>query len=153
MKGLVVAVAALCLVGTAPAAGQDVQWEEIEIDGGGIEFRLRNDDGASIILVCNLAGVVTGFEFPEPLDNPQRATVRGIPGEQQNVAVSVVNDRIVRVDGGGVEVTVRLLRASARLYVRVAGEAQTFSISGSAHVVSRCLERQDAAIPDPTRRF
>ncbi len=154
MKRIIAAIAAVGAVGTSLAAGQGTQWDEIELDGGGMEFRLGNDEGASIILGCHTQGVFAGFEFPEPLKNAEQASVRGVPGDRQNVAVAQVSDKVVRVStGDGIEVTLRLLRNAASFYVRVAGFSETFNTSGSGHVVRRCIERQEDGIGLPTRRF
>ena len=140
-------------VSAAPAAAQAV-WDERDIGGGGAEFRLGNDEGAAIILACQLGGVSAGFEFPEPLEVTGSASVRGVPGERQNIAVAPVSERVVRVTTGrGIEVLLRLLRTTANLYVRAGGARSHFEVFGSAPLVTQCLERQDEAIRDPTRRF
>ena len=148
-----VAVVLTMAIPAAPAAAQAV-WDARELDGGGAEFRLGNDEGAAIILACQLGGVSAGFEFPEPLEATGSASVRGVPGERQNIAVAPVNDRVVRVTTGrGIEVFLRLLRTTANLYVRAGGARANFEVFGSAPLVTQCLERQDEAIRDPTRRF
>ena len=145
-------VAALATV-AAPAAAQAV-WDARDIGGGGAEFRLGNGDGAAIILVCQLGGVSAGFEFPDALEAAERASIRGVPGERQNIAVAPVDDRVVRLTSGrGLEVLLRLLRSTANLYVRAGGARASFEVFGSAPLVTQCLERQDEAIRDPTRRF
>ena len=146
------AVAALATA-VAPAAAQAV-WDARDIGGGGAEFRLGNGDGAAIILVCQLGGVSAGFEFPDALEAAERASIRGVPGERQNIAVAPVDDRVVRLTSGrGIEVLLRLLRSTANLYVRAGGARASFEVFGSAPLVTQCLERQDEAIRDPTRRF
>ena len=137
----------------APAAAQAV-WDARDLGGGGAEFRLGNEEGAAIILVCQLDGVSAGFEFPGALQATESASIRGIPGERQNISVAPVNDRVVRLTSGrGIEVLLRLLGYTANLHVRAAGARASFEVFGSAPLVSQCLERQDEAIPDPTRRF
>lgn len=137
----------------APAAAQAV-WDARDLGGGSAEFRLGNDEGAAIILVCQLDGVSAGFEFPGALEATRSASIRGVPGERQNVAVAPVNDRVVRLTSGvGLEALLRLLGNTANLYVRAGGERASFEVFGSAPLVSQCLERQDEAIPLPTRRF
>ena len=151
LKTLAAAVA--LAIPAAPAAAQAV-WDPRDLGGGSAEFRLGNDEGAAIILVCQLDGVSAGFEFPGALEATRSASIRGVPGERQNVAVAAVNDRVVRLTSGrGLEVLLRLLRNTANLYVRAGGERASFEVFGSAPVVSQCLERQDEAIPTPTRRF
>ncbi len=151
LKTLVAAVA--LAIPAAPAAAQAV-WDSQDLGGGSAEFRLGNDEGAAIILVCQLDGVSAGFEFPVALEATRSASIRGVPGERQNVAVAAVNDRVVRLTSGrGLEVLLRLLRDTANLYVRAGGVRASFEVFGSAPVVSQCLERQDEAIPTPTRRF
>lgn len=140
-------------VSAAPAAAQAV-WDARDIGGGGAEFRLGNDEGAAIILACQLGGVSAGFEFPEPLEVTGSASVRGVPGERQNIAVAPVSDRVIRVTTGrGIEVLLRLLGTTANLFVRAGGARANFEVFGSAPLVTQCLERQDEAIRDPTRRF
>ena len=153
MLKTIVAVVAALATPAAPAAAQAV-WDARDLGGGSAECRLGNDEGAAIILVCQLGGVSAGFEFPEALDAAESASIRGVPGERQNVAIAPVNDRVVRVTTGrGLEALLRLLRNTANLYVRAGGERTSFEVFGSAPVVSQCLERQDEAIPTPTRRF
>ena len=148
-----IAVAAALVTAAAPAAAQAV-WDVQDIGGGGAEFRLANGEGAAIILVCQLGGVSAGFEFPDALETTGSASIRGVPGERQNIAVAPVSDRVVRLTSGrGLEVLLRLLRSTANLFVRAGGERTSFEVFGSAPVVSQCLERQDEAIRDPTRRF
>ena len=149
------AIAAAVALATAasPAAAQAV-WDAEELGGGSAEFRLGNDEGAAIILVCQLGGVSAGFEFPGALEATESASIRGVPGERQNVAVAPVNERVVRLSTGrGIELLLRLLRSTANLYVRAGGARATFEVFGSAPLVTQCLERQDEAIPTPTRRF
>ena len=77
-----------------------------------------------------------------------------MPRTRQNIAIAPVSDRVVRLTTGrGLEVLLRLLRNTANLYVRAGGERTSFEVFGSAPVVSQCLERQDEAISNPTRRF
>ncbi len=153
MKTFIAAVMALGAVGAVPAAGQDSPWDKRELDGGAVEFRLENDEDAVVILTCHPQGVGVGFEFPTPLEDTERATLRGIPGDRQNVAVARVGERVVSISGGrGRDIALQLLRNAARLFVRVAGEQATFSILGSNTVVSECLNQQDEAIRNPTRR-
>ncbi len=152
MRRAVAVVLAIALP-ASPAAAQAV-WDARDISGGGAEFRLGNVEGAAIILACQLGGVSAGFEFPEPLEVTGSASVRGVPGERQNIAVAPVNDHVIRVTTGrGIEVLLRLLQTTANLYVRAGGARANFAVFGSAPLVTQCLERQDEAIPDPTRRF
>ena len=148
-----IAAVMMLAIAAAPAAAQAV-WDARDLGGGSAEFRLGNDDGASIILVCQLDGVSAGFEFPGALDVTESASIRGVPGGRQNVAVAPVNDRVIRLTSGrGLDVLLRLLGNTANLYVRAGRERASFEVFGSSPVVSQCLERQDEAIPDPTRRF
>ena len=152
MLKAIAAVVALAAA-AAPAAAQAV-WDATDLGGGGAEFRLGNDEGAAIILVCQLGGVSAGFEFPSVLEVTESASIRGVPGERQNISVAPVNDRMVRLTSGrGLESLLRLLRSTANLYVRAGGARASFEVFGSAPLVTQCLERQDEAIRDPTRRF
>ena len=147
------AAVATLAIPAAPAAAQAV-WDARDVGGGGAEFRLGNEEGAAIILLCQLAGVSAGFEFPGALEAMESASIRGVPGERQNISVAPVNDRVVRLTSGrGIEALLRLLGNTANLYVRAGGARASFEVFGSAPLVSQCLERQDEAIPNPTRRF
>ncbi len=147
------AAAVLLAIPAAPAAAQAV-WDFRDLGGGGAEFRLGNDEGAAIILACQLGGVSAGFEFPEPLEVAGSASIRAVPGERQNIAVAPVSDRVVRLTSGqGLEALLRMLRTTANLYVRAGGARANFEVFGSSPLVTQCLERQDEAIRDPTRRF
>ena len=143
MRKTVAAVVMLVAAGAAPAAAQPA-WSTTELGGGSAQFQLANDEGASIILVCELRGVNGGFEFPAPVDATERATLRAVPGERQNVAVTPVSDRLFQLTGGrGVDTLLRLLRTTANLYVRLSGEEAAFQVFGSDSVVSECLQRQE----------
>ncbi|MBM62634.1 MAG: hypothetical protein CL484_06755 [Acidobacteria bacterium] len=144
---MVAAVTVLLLVpiGITPVAGQP-QWSSRDLENGGMEFRLRNDDGASIILVCAPQGAVGGFEFPEPVEAANHVSVRGIPGERQNVRVSLLGDRIMQLVGGrGFDWTLSMLSRTATLFVRGGGGRATFDVFGSAATVNECLGNVEAA--------
>lgn len=150
MKATVAAIATfgvLATAGAVPAAGQ-AQWDERDVEGGK-EFRLHNDEGGAIALRCLVRGVGGGFEFAEPIEPTQRATVRGIPGERRNVAVQLSGDRLLRIAGGqGRDFVLRLLRNSASLTVRAAGRQMSFRVFGSDAIVSQCLQQQESAPQD-----
>lgn len=140
-------IASIVLVaaGSASAAAQPV-WSTTELTGGSFQFQHANEDGASIILVCGPQGVNAGFEFPEPVEAANRATLRAVPGERENVAVAPVNERLFQLTGGrGVDAILRMLRTTATLNIRVGGEQAAFGVFGSESVVSECLQRQEAA--------
>lgn len=141
----IVATTALLLfaAGAAPTAAQPA-WTTTELGGGSAQFQLTNEDGASLILVCELRGVNGGFEFPAPVDATERATLRAVPGERQNVAVTPINDRLFQLTGGrGVDTFLRLLRTTASLRVSLSGERAAFQVFGSDSIVSECLQRQE----------
>ena len=141
MRKIIAAVVVIAAAGAAPAA--QPAWSTTEL-GGGAQFQLANEDGASIILVCELRGVNAGFEFPAPVDATERATLRAVPGERQNVAVAPVSDRLFQLTGGrGVDTLLRLLRTTANLRVRLSGEQAAFAVFGSDSIVSECLQRQE----------
>ena len=80
------------------------------------------------------------------MEAAENASIRGVPGERRNIAVAPVDDRMIRLTSSvGLQVLLRLLRSTANLYVRAGGQRASFEVSGSAPVVSECLERQDAA--------
>ena len=141
MKSIVATALLLYAAGAAPTA--QPAWTTTELGGGGsAQFQLTNEDGASLILVCELRGVNAGFEFPSPVDAAERATLRAIPGERQNVAVTPVNDRLFQLTGRGVDTLLRLLRTTANLRVSLSGERAAFEVFGSDSIVSECFQRQ-----------
>ena len=142
MRKIIAVVIVIAAAGAAPAA--QPAWSTTELGGGSAQFQLANEDGASIILVCELRGVNAGFEFPAPVDATERATLRAVPGERQNVAVAPVSDRLFQLTGGrGVDTLLRLLRTTANLRVRLSGEEAAFQVFGSDSIVSECLQRQE----------
>jgi len=143
---------ALTTAGTTPIAGQP-QWAERAIDNGVTEFRLSNDEGASVILVCSTQGLSAGFEFPTVLEATERASVRGIPGERQNIPVAPIGDRMLQIAGGrGLDFTLELLREAANLSVRAGGESASFEVFGSASIVAECVDQIEDATQNPARR-
>lgn len=139
--GVVAAIAA------APANGQPERWEARDLQvaggGGGKEFRLRNDGGSTLILQCLRQAVGAGFEFAEPIEPTQRVTVRGVPGQQRNVAVQPVGDRVLRIASGrGRDFVLRMLSGAANLSVRASGQRVWFEVFGSDTIVSECFLQQ-----------
>lgn len=156
MKTTVAAIVALGLlatIGAAPAAGQ-AQWASMDVQGGGKQFQLNNDDGSAIVLLCLVNGQAVGFQFAEPLESTDRATVRGTPGGRENVQVAQVNERLLQVAGArGRDFTLDLLQSASRLSVRASGQDADFEIFGSESTVRECIEQQEELIGDPRRRF
>lgn len=143
MRKIIATVVVLVAVGTAPAGAQPA-WETTDLGGGSAQFRLANDDGAALLLVCGLQGVNGGFEFAAPVDAAERATLRAVPGERQNVAVVPVSDRLFQLTGGrGIDTLLQMLRTTANLTVRLSGERAAFAVFGSDSIVSECLQRQE----------
>lgn len=131
-------------VGALPAAAQQDLWEVRNLEGGGKEFQLLNDEGAAIILACRLQGMGAGFEFVEPIEPTQRAMVRGIPGARQNIAVQPVSPYTVQIAGGrSLDFTLAMLRSAFSLYVRASGESASFPVFGSAAIVEQCVEQME----------
>ena len=155
MKTTIMAVAvigALATICAAPAAGQP-QWDSRDLAGGGKEFQLSNEDGAVIILACLVNGQAAAFGFPEPIEPTERATVRGIPGGRENIAVTPINDRVLQLAGGrGLDFTFDLLRESTSISVRASGESTVFEVFGSNSIISECLNQEEDRIGQP-RRF
>lgn len=134
----------LATAGAVPAVGQQELWEVRNLEGGGKEFQLLNDEGAAIILACRLQGMGAGFEFVEPIEPTQRAMVRGIPGARENVAVQPVSAYTVQIAGGrSLDFTLAMLRSASSLYVRAAGQAASFKVFGSAAIVEQCVEQME----------
>ena len=148
-----VVIGVLAVFGAAPAAGQ-AQWASMDIQGGGKQFQLNNDDGSAIVLLCLVNGQAVGFQFAEPLESTDRATVRGTPGGRENVQVAQVADQLLQVVGArGRDFTLDLLQSATRLSVRASGQDADFEIFGSESTVRECIELQEALIGDPRRQF
>ena len=156
MKTTVVAIAVLGLTmafGAAPAAGQ-AQWDSMDVQGGGKQFQLNKDDGSAVVLLCLVNGQAVAFQFPEPIESADRATVRGTPGGQENVQVAQVSDQLLQVTGArGRDFTLNLLQSATRLSVRASGQSADFEIFGSESIVRECIQQQEALIGDPRRQF
>ena len=142
MLKIIATTVSFVALGASPLA--QAEWDQINLAPDGMEYRLRNADGATIILVCQTDGVLAGFEFPDSHNNPGRATVRAIPGQRENVAVTPVSDRVVRITGlAGTTMMLALLREAPRMHVRIDGASTFFRTGGSRHIVSGCFERQE----------
>lgn len=156
MKTTVAAIAALGLlatIGAAPAAGQ-AQWASMDVQGGGKQFQLNNDDGSAIVLLCLVNGQAVAFQFAEPIESADRATIRGTPGGQENVQVAQVAEQLLQVVGArGRDFTLDLLQSATRVSVRAAGQNAVFEVFGSESTVRECIELQESLIGDPRRRF
>ena len=130
--------------GAVSAVAQQDRWQVRDLEGGGKEFQLLNDEGAVLILACRLQGMGAGFEFVEPIEPTQRAMVRGIPGARQNIAVQPVSPYTVQVAGGrSLDFTLAMLRSASSLYVRASGESASFAVFGSATIVEQCVEQME----------
>ena len=137
-------VGVLATAGAVSAVGQQDRWQVRDLEGGGKEFQLLNDEGAVLILACRLQGMGAGFEFVEPIEPTQRAMVRGIPGARQNIAVQPVSPYTVQVAGGrSLDFTLAMLRSASSLYVRASGESASFAVFGSATIVEQCVEQME----------
>ena len=156
MKTTVVAIAVLGLsvaFGASPAAAQ-AQWASLDVQGGGKQFQLNNDDGSAIVLLCLVNGQAVAFQFAEPIESADRATVRGTPGGQRNVPVAQVAEQLLQVTGApGRDFTLDLLQSATRLSVRAAGQNANFEVFGSESTVRECIELQESLIGDPRRQF
>ena len=143
----------LLTVAAGLAGAQQERWDarDLPVDGGR-EFRLRNGEGAAIILQCLQQAVGAGFEFTEPTElTTQRVTVRGVPGQQRNIAVQAVTDRVFRVASGpGRDFLLRTLSGSARILVRASGQREWFQVFGSETIVSQCYLQQDNDLSVPS---
>ena len=93
-------VAAVLLAAGASAVGAtQAAWQTTDLGGGGAQYRLSNDEGASLLLRCEQGVVSAGFEFPAPVNARGRAVLRAIPGERRNVAVRPVGERLLQLTG------------------------------------------------------
>ncbi|MYK88588.1 MAG: hypothetical protein F4018_09745 [Acidobacteria bacterium] len=156
MKTTVVAIAVLGLsvaFGASPAAAQ-AQWASMDVQGGGKQFQLNNDDGSAIVMLCLVNGQAVAFQFPEPIESADRATVRGTPGGQENVQVTQVAEQLLQVTGArGRDFMLDVLQSATRLSVRAAGQNLAFEVFGSESTVRECIELQESLIGDPRRQF
>ena len=156
MKTTVVAIAVLGLsmaFGAAPAAGQ-AQWTSMDVQGGGRQFQLNNEDGSAIVLLCLVNGQAVAFQFPESVEATDRATVRGTPGGRENVQVAQVSEQLLQVVGArGRDFTLDLLQSASRLSVRASGQNAEFEVFGSESTVRECIQLQESLIGDPRRQF
>ncbi|MXW34228.1 MAG: hypothetical protein F4Z60_00930, partial [Chloroflexi bacterium] len=145
MKTTVVAIAVLGLsvaFGASPAAAQ-AQWASMDVQGGGKQFQLNNDDGSAIVMLCLVNGQAVAFQFPEPIESADRATVRGTPGGQENVQVTQVAEQLLQVTGArGRDFMLDLLQSATRLSVRAAGQNLAFEVFGRASPVRECFQLQ-----------
>ena len=143
----------LLAFGASPAAGQP-QWASMDVQGGGKQFQLNNDDGSAIVLLCLVNGQAVAFQFAEPIESAERATIRGTPGGQENVQVAQVAAQLLQVVGArGRDFTLDLLQSATRLSVRAAGQNVAFEVFGSESTVRECIELQESLIGDPRRQF
>ena len=141
MRNFVVTLASVIALGTSTFAQE--RWAQIDLEPEGMEYRLMNEDGATIILSCQAQGILAGFAFPEALEETERATVRSIPGQRLNVRLVPINEQVVQIWGlAGTRNLLSLIRDAPRLYVRVGGESAMFRTAGSYHIVDGCFERQ-----------
>ena len=156
MKTAVVAIAVLGLsvaFGASPAAAQ-AQWASMDVQGGGKQFQLNNDDGSAIVLLCLVNGQAVAFQFAEPIESTDRATVRGTPGGQENVQVTQVAEQLLQVVGArGRDFMLDVLQSASRLSVRASGQNVQFEVFGSESTVRECIELQESLIGDPRRQF
>lgn len=140
---------ALATLVAGPAAGQAV-WEE-SAHAGGMEFQLRNDQGAAIVLQCLAHGIGVGVAFAESLEAPVRMSVRAIPGERENFAVTPVAANVLQIDGSrGLDFLLNNLRTVSRIAVRVSGRQASFDVFGSESVVQQCLLQQEDVFRGPS---
>ncbi len=156
MKTTAAATAVLGLLlafGASPAAGQ-AQWASMDVQGGGKQFQLNNEDGSAIVMLCLVNGQAVAFQFPEPIESAERATIRGTPGGQENVQVTQVAAQLLQVVGArGRDFMLDLLQSATRLSVRAAGQNLAFEVFGSESTVRECIELQESLIGDPRRQF
>ena len=132
------------------SAGGQAQWNERAVQDG-MEFRLRNAEGAAIVLQCLDQGIGAGFALPSPLGATERASVRAVPGRRRNVAVTPLADRVIRIDRSrGLDFVLDLLRTSVRLDLRVSDQQASFEVFGSESIVHRCRQKEAPLRSPPT---
>lgn len=137
-----VMVGSIATLGPAAAAGQ-AAWEESTFPGG-MQFHLRNAEGAAIVLECVDQGIRVGFAFAAPLLATERVALRAVPGERLYAGVTRVDERAIRVEGHrGLDFVLKTLRTKARILVRASNHRASFDIFGSEVVVQQCLRQPD----------
>ena len=138
----VVLVGSIATLGPVAAAGQ-AAWEESTIPGG-MQFRLRNAEGAAIVLQCVDQGIGVGFAFAEPIRETARVLLRAVPGERLYAGVTPTDERAIRVEGyRGLDFVLSTLRTKARILARASNQQASFDVFGSESVVHQCLRQPD----------
>jgi len=132
------------------------QWDERAIQGG-VEFRLLNDEGAAIFLLCTEQETRAAFVFAEPIESAAGALLLGeaasvesgsprSPHVRRSFPVAQLDARTVEVvSGRGRDFTLRLLGAARRVHVRSAGGRASFEVSGSYSILMQCSGAQELA--------
>ena len=148
----------LLTVAAGPAGAQQQRWDAARPSGRwrqGLPFRLRNGEGAAIILQCLQQAVGAGFEFTEPIEltttpNASRcAAFRASGGTSRSRRSS---DRVFRVASGpGRRLPVAYARAAPRAswYARP-GSGNGSRSSGARRIVSQCYLQQDNDLSVPS---
>lgn len=132
------------------------QWDERAIQGG-VEFRLQNGEGAAIFLLCTEQEMRAGFVFAEPIESAAGVLLLGeaayvesgshrSPHVRRSFPVAQLDARTVEVvRGRGLDFTLRLLGAAARVHVRSAGGRASFEVSGSDSILTQCTGAEEMA--------
>ena len=140
--------AAVLAAGASAVGAAQAAWQTTDLGGGGAQYRLSNDEGASLLLRCEQGVVSAGFEFPAPVNARGARSSAPFPASGGNVAVRPVGERLLQLTGGAaLDAFLGLLSlpATARLQVRTGGEQASFAVFGSGSVVRECRLRQARA--------
>lgn len=154
LAGFFVFGALATFAGDSSAA--QAQWDERAVEDG-VEYRLLNDEGAEIVLLCTDQEMRTRFVFAEPIESAAGALLIGeaasvesgshrSPHVRRSFPVAQLDTRTVEVvRGRGLNFTLRLLGAAARVHVRSAGGRASFEVSGSNSILSQCAGAEEMA--------
>ena len=147
LAGFFVFGALVTFAGDSGAA--HAQWNERAVQGG-VEFRLLNDQGAAIVLLCTEQEMRVGFVFAEPIESAAGALLYGetasvesgshlSPHVRQSFPVAQLDAQTVQVvSGRGLDFTLRLLGAATRVHLRSGGGRTSFEVSGSDSILTQC---------------
>ena len=150
MKKTMTAVAAigvLAMLGAAPSAGQ-AQWDSMDVQGGGKQFQLNNDDGSAIR--APVPGQRAGRGIPVSRAESSRRTGPpsvARPAGGRTSSVAQVAAQLLQVVGArGRDFTLDMLQSASRLSVRAAG--QDARLRGLRERIDRQGVHRTAGVPD-----
>ena len=160
MKKTVATLAAfgiLATLGALPAAGQ-ARWDERLVQSG-VEFRLTNAEGDALFLRCSESRVDAGFVLAEPIEAAGGALLVGHlsdaepgrilrPRVSHRFPVARIGERSIQIaHGRGLDFTLAMLVAAARIDVRTAGQRASFEIPAIDSILTQCPGAEIGPVP------